>query len=1269
MNNQNQPQKVGQRHQLWTSRAVALFFSLLLLSESTVANVKGYGLKVAQQTVSTPSVPLSADKQQLYQDAVKLFEEGKELRKKGTREGYLQAIEKYQQALKILEEIGLRAEQASIYQTIGVVYFTLSEYPEALKYFDQYLNISRELKLPILEGAALFHIAQVYSRTGKPREALTLLKQAESIFRTEKIFDAVAGALITTASIYTGLGEIPQTLEPLNKALQIYRDTLKDLPQQAIVLNQIGFSYSQMGEPKTALKYYEQALKIQQTRQDLLPAQANTLRNIGSVHYQLGKHNEALDYLNKARNIQQAHSLFVDEGSTVQTIGDIYVSQGDYQKALESHKQARILFQKGGNQSLESMGIGRIISIYKNYLGDNENALKFINESLALDTNSGDKERYARTMNQQADIKASQGDYQKALEICNQTLEIARSTKNKNLEADTFRKMASIYELLGDYDLSAKTYKQALQIYRQIPDKPFELTLLPLIGNLYMTKEDYPEAIHYYNQTLSLSQEQNNDGFQMLGLMGIARIYELQKDFPNGLKNAEALLALSQKLGNKYSEIGAMNLIGIIHKSKGDYKESLTFHRKALLQSKAMGLLKTEAQSLNNISITHSLEKQYQQAIDTLNEELKIRRFFKDIQGEADALYSIAKNQRKLKNLETALTNIDSAIKIVENIRTNVQNPDLRTSYFATVQNYYKFKINLLMELHKKDPSKGYNAIAIETSEASRARGLVELLTEARANIRKGANPELLAQENRLQDLINAKEKIRFEIINSDKIKNPVLKANADKLQTEIDELLNQQKQLETKIRQSNPKYANLKYPQPLKLAQIQQQLDKDSLLLQYSLGEERSFLWVVSPTSLDTYELPKKSEIEKASINLFCLISQNSSKPPSATGKENPCQDTKNIKTRRIDLLAAEELSKLVLAPVKDKLAKKRLVVVADGALQYIPFAALADLTVQPTSQRGKEEKNQLDNKPKDNRGGGLIPEIDNLPLATNSNYQPLFVNHEIVNLPSASTIAIQRQELANRSSTNKKTLAILADPVYSNTDERFNSTRNKQLNKQKNQQDSLGIELERSALKRSADTFNRQGWGRLPGTRTEAETLLKLVPDGDRLTVFDFDANYNWATSSALNQFRILHFATHGFVNDANPELSGIVLSLVDKQGKDIRGYLRLGDLFNLDYPADLIVLSACETGLGKDIQGEGLVGLTRGLMYAGGERLVVSLWQVSDEGTAVFMQEFYKEMLQNNKSPNEALRATQLKMWRSDKWRNPNYWAAFTFLGEWR
>lgn len=520
--------------------------------------------------------------------------------------------------------------------------------------------------------------------------------------------------------------------------------------------------------------------------------------------------------------------------------------------------------------------------------------------------------------------------------------------------------------------------------------------------------------------------------------------------------------------------------------------------------------------------------------------------------------------------------------------------------------------------------------------------------------------------------MISAKEKLRLSIVNDKNKSNDLISKNAaQKLTKQIKNHLNEYKQLQVQIKQSNPKYANLKYPEPLKLPQIQQQLDKDSLLLQYSLGDDRSYLWLVSSNSLDVYELPKKSEIEKASINLFCLISQNSSKPPDATGKENPCENTENIKTRRIDL-AAEELSKLAIAPVKDKLGKKRLIVVADGALQYIPFAALADLTPNslPKAGNGEKEKDKLPFPRRRGAGGEVTPErgidVTPNPASGNSfNYQPLLVNHEIINLPSASTIAIQRQQLANRKQA-PLTLAILADPVFSVTDERvIKQAENKQLNNQS----SLDLELERSALKRSADTFNRQGWAQLGGTRREAEKLLQLVPDSDRSAVFDFDANYNWATGNALNQFRILHFATHGFVNDENPELSGIVLSLVDKQGKDIRGYLRLGDLFNLDYPADLIVLSACETGLGKDIRGEGLVGLTRGLMYAGAERLVVSLWQVDDRGTSVFMQEFYKEMLQNGKSASVALRATQLKMWNQEKWRNPNYWAAFAFLGEWK
>ena len=180
-----------------------------------------------------------------------------------------------------------------------------------------------------------------------------------------------------------------------------------------------------------------------------------------------------------------------------------------------------------------------------------------------------------------------------------------------------------------------------------------------------------------------------------------------------------------------------------------------------------------------------------------------------------------------------------------------------------------------------------------------------------------------------------------------------------------------------------------------------------------------------------------------------------------------------------------------------------------------------------------------------------------------------------------------------------------------------------------------NLEVQLEQSALKQAARNLLRNGWERLPGTGYEAKAILKLVASSNRLQAFDFDANYNWVTSQQITQYRFLHFATHGFADPLNPELSGIVLSLVDKQGKQVpQGYLRLGDIFNLNLPAELVVLSACQTGLGKEVQGEGLVGLTRGIMYAGSARVAVSLWNVSDKGTSPLMSEFYKQMLQQGK-----------------------------------
>ena len=169
--------------------------------------------------------------------------------------------------------------------------------------------------------------------------------------------------------------------------------------------------------------------------------------------------------------------------------------------------------------------------------------------------------------------------------------------------------------------------------------------------------------------------------------------------------------------------------------------------------------------------------------------------------------------------------------------------------------------------------------------------------------------------------------------------------------------------------------------------------------------------------------------------------------------------------------------------------------------------------------------------------------------------------------------------------------------------------------------------------------------------------------------MKALDFEANRATAMSDQLSQYRYVHFATHGLADSERPELSTIVLSLYDEQGRPQDGFLRAHEVYNLNLPAEMVTLSACETGLGKLTKGEGLVSLTRGFMYAGAARVVVSLWSVNDRATAELMTKFYRRVLIEGERPASALRSAQVEMWRDKRWGAPYYWAAFTLQGEWR
>ncbi len=887
------------------------------------------------------------------------------------------------------------------------------------------------------------------------------------------------------------------------------------------------------------------------------------------------------------------------EALTLVWIGFVYDNLGFKPKALEYYNQALPIYRAIEDRAGEAATLNNIGLVYS-ALGEKQQALEYYQQALPLSRAVGDRTGEARTLNNIGRVYDALGEKQQALDYFQQALSLSRAIEDRAGVATTLNNIGVVYDALGEKQQALDYFQQALSLSRAVGDRTGEARTLNNIGRVYDALGEKQQALDYYQQALPLSRAVGDRAGVATKLNNIGAVYDALGEKQQALDYFQQALPLLRAVGDRFVEAVTLNNIGVVYDALGEKQQALDYFQQALLLSRAVGDRAGVATTLNNIGGVYDALGEKQQALDYYQQALPLLRGVGDRAGEARTLGNIAFLERSRGNLQAASTSMEDSIKIIEDLRTKVISPELRQTYFSTVQGYYQFYINLLMKLHQQNPSQGYDKEAFNISERSRARTLLELLTEANANIKEGIEPQLLAQEKSLQGQLDATEKQRLDIYNNPNSTNKQKTAIDQKHQT----LLEQYRNLQTEIRRKSAKYADLKYPQPLTLEQVQQQiLDEDTVLLQYSLGEERSYLWVVTKEGMNSYQLPSQKEIEKRAKNLLRIIKQG-----------NP----------RTLAQAVPLLSQVILDPAKDKLTKKRILVVADGVLQYIPFAA----------------------------------------LSLSENQQPLITNYEIINLPSSSSLATIRQETQARKPA-PKAFAILADPVFSPDDKRVQKSNNI-ISQQPKETSDLGL----LALQRSVRSLEDDKFNPLPGTRQEAEVILKLVREDTQKTfAFDFDANLPTATNPQLSQYRIVHFATHGILNTESPELSGVVLSLVDKNGNFVNGFLRLNEIFNLNLPAEIVVLSACQTGLGKQIKGEGLVGLTRGFMYAGSPRVLVSLWKVDDQATAEILTRFYRLMLEKKLSPAESLREAQLEMQQETEWKSPYYWAAFVLQGEWR
>lgn len=601
--------------------------------------------------------------------------------------------------------------------------------------------------------------------------------------------------------------------------------------------------------------------------------------------------------------------------------------------------------------------------------------------------------------------------------------------------------------------------------------------------------------------------------------------------------------------------------IGITLVSLNRRVEAVDSYRKALRLYQSQNDKNNQALTLVELCKVQRSLGRYQQALESCNQALSILQQFRNLVEEAKTRLEIAKTERARKNLISAKTQVEAAIQLIETEPPPVESEQVSlstqkqfksyislASYFSAKHYFYDFYIDLLMQLHQQNPTRNYLVQALQVSEQSRGRSLLAILKRRDRYVASNKNS---VDTNKSQDL-----------------------------------------------------------DQPQRIAELQKQLlDDNTILLEYALGEERSYLWVVSRTDIKSYELPKRTNIEASARRFNDFLTVPSLRIRSA----------KSVK-------AAQELSQMILGDAANQIKNKRLIIVADGILQYIPFNALPN----PNSKDQKAN-------------------------------EPLITQHEVVMLPSGSIFAALKKT-PRLNSPPEKMIAIFADPVFGYGDDRW-MRKSSQL--EPTQKASLFVASNES----SKEVLSEQLFPRISNTQIEAEAISKLIQPNEQFMKVGFAASRQAVLDPSIGQYSILHFSTHGILDAERPERSGMLLSVIDQQGDLQRSLLSTPDTFNLNLSADLVVLSGCRTGLGKDIKGEGLVGLTGGLMYAGARRVVVSLWSVDDQATAALMSQFYKGVLQEKLPPAQALRNAQLEIRKNPRWQSPFYWAGFILQGEWK
>lgn len=1105
--------------------------------------------------------PVWAQQGKLEQ-ATELVNQGFSLMFQATPASDEQALGKWEQALQLCVELENLPAQHDVWMAIGVLHYSRIRPEPARQAYQAALDLAEKAE-------------------DVPRQALALkslgdVEVQEGDFEAAKEFYAGALEKKRLPDILFSVARLRSKMGHTEEAISLYRECLEGLPRarQPITLTMLGALYLRKGDSELALECYELALEIQAEAGDRI-GQIFTLSSLGDLERSRGALEAAESYYTKALalepNPEQQYSLYTGLSMVALLRTSVAASLPYCEKALES---ARL----SGSQALLVRASISMASTL-NAMGRNQEAL----ESLEVARDAPTPELRIQALRRQAAIERDLGMLNESSGHLDDALETARKSQMTDLLGALHLSKAELYSRRGHFPPALEQLKAARSVAEARGDRKalaevllaeFRTTLLWLEADFHTARGQLRGARVGLKKAAEIYQELGDLSGEVEVVLAQARLeFEAAAQDPEGMENEAERLALAQDLAElalaraKTADLAgatatARNLLARIALLRRDFEEAVVLFRAEYQRAVEGGSALELGTALSNLGNALTNNQQFDEAARVHQREYELYRELGHREGMAQASHRQAQVEFFSGDLEAAVRYEDRAVEIVESMRLTLPDETSRVNFYQLNHRFYEHQIFYRLERLRKNPDYQDFEEVFAGMEGWRARSLIEFLSGEGVPVETGLSPQQLARWDELEGELGRLE-----------AQPPVQEEERSALLSQFEELR---------------RAGSRGFSSVVSLSDVQKMLDKESVVLFYGFSSYKITFLTVTWDGVSVHQAVANRD-EVVSV----LRAWQRANRRRASGEEQ-----------------AAQLGELLLPDIRDY---KRLIVIADGALQQVPFSALIF--------EGKR----------------------------------VVESHEVVYLPSCSLLAHFRAQQAQRTSQPQGVM-VVADPVFQASDPR--------LSESVGEPSTLG-EFETLSLSRAG----RRSFKRLPATRGEAGRLIELM-GAERATVaFGFEATRERILKDlSQSAHQIVHYATHGVSSTSDPGLSSLVLSLFDSQGQPLDGFLRVADISNMKLSADLVVLSACETAVGQIFEDEGVLGLARAFIYAGAPRLVVSQWTVDDEATAALMTAFYEGLIEQELPPGEALQRAQLEVAGQPRWASPYYWAAFQLVGDW-